>query len=77
MNTPEEYENLISVMKKALEFYADQRNYDGPMGNAALIDLDEHGSQARLLLVEKTRRTCMCVNVKLVLCFNTMRCFGI
>ena len=40
MNTPEEYENLISVMKKALEFYADQRNYDGPMGNAALIDLE-------------------------------------
>jgi hypothetical protein len=50
MNSSEEYKNVIALMKKALEFYADQRNYDGPMGNVAPIDLDEHGSQARFVL---------------------------
>jgi hypothetical protein len=46
----EQYENLIALLKKALEFYADQRNYDGPMGNIAPIALDEYGSQARFTL---------------------------
>ena len=32
------------------EFYADVRNYEGPMGTIAPIDLDEHGSQARFAL---------------------------
>jgi hypothetical protein len=50
MNSPEEYENVFALLKKALEFYADARNYDGPMGNIAPIDLDEHGSQARFVL---------------------------
>jgi hypothetical protein len=46
----EQYENLIALLKKALEFYADQRNYDGPMGNISSISLDEYGSQARFAL---------------------------
>ena len=50
MNSPEEYLNLIALLEKALEFYADLRNYDGPMGNISMIDLDEHGSQARFAL---------------------------
>jgi len=47
MNSPEEYENVIALMKKALEFYADPKNYTGTM---AMIDLDEQGSQARFAL---------------------------
>jgi len=50
MNSIEEYQNLVQLLKKTLEFYADMRSYDGPMGNISLIDLDEHGSQARFAL---------------------------
>jgi len=50
MMSHEEYENLIMLQKKALEFYADKNNYHGAMGNAAMVDIDEHGSQARFAL---------------------------
>jgi hypothetical protein len=50
MNSPEEYENVFALMKKALEFYADKTNYGNYMGNPSNIDLDEHGSQARFVL---------------------------
>jgi hypothetical protein len=50
MNSIEEYQNLVALLKTTLEFYADQRNYAGYMGNPASIDLDEHGSQARFAL---------------------------
>jgi len=50
MNNIEEYQNLIELLKKALEFYADTNNYHGAMGTVAMIDLDEHGSQARFAL---------------------------
>ena len=47
MNSSEEYKNVIALMKKALEFYADPKNYRGTM---AMIDIDEQGSQARFAL---------------------------
>jgi hypothetical protein len=47
MNSPEEYENLIALLEKALEFYADPKNYEGTV---AMIDHDEYGSQARFAL---------------------------
>jgi hypothetical protein len=47
MSSPEEYENVIALMKKALEFYADPKTYDGTV---SLIDIDEQGSQARFAL---------------------------
>jgi hypothetical protein len=50
MNSIEELQSLVNLMQEALKFYADERNYDGPMGNIAPIDLDEHGSQARFVL---------------------------
>ena len=46
----EQYENLISLMKEALKFYADKGNYSGAMGTIAPIDSDEYGSQARFAL---------------------------
>ena len=46
----EENYNLVNLLKTTLEFYADERNYIGPMGNIAPIDLDEHGFQARFAL---------------------------
>lgn len=49
MNT-EQYENLIALLQKALEFYGDKNNYHGAMGNVASIDIDENGSQARFAL---------------------------
>ena len=49
VNSIEEYQNLIELLKKALEFYANADNYHGTMGNTAMIDLDE-GSQARFAL---------------------------
>ena len=52
MNSIEEYQNLVNLLKTTLEFYADQRNYAGYMGNPASIDLDEHGSQARFVLAK-------------------------
>ena len=47
---PEQYENLIALLKEALKFYADKGNYSGAMGTIAPIDSDEHGSQARFAL---------------------------
>ena len=47
MSSPEEYENIINLLKEALRFYADPKNYTGTM---AMIDLDEQGSQARFAL---------------------------
>ncbi len=46
----EEYRNLISLLRNALEFYANTNNYHGGMGNASMIDLDEQGSQARFAI---------------------------
>lgn len=46
----EQYENLVALLKKALEFYADKRNYNSVMGTIAPIDSDEQGSQARFAL---------------------------
>ena len=50
MMNNEQYENLISLMKEALKFYADKGNYYGAMGTIAPIDSDEWGSQARFAL---------------------------
>jgi hypothetical protein len=52
LNSIEERDSLIQLMREALKFYADQRNYNGPMGNIAPIDSDEHGSQARFALAK-------------------------
>lgn len=51
----EEYLNLIELLKKALEFYANKKNY-GIVRRNAPIDADEYGSQARFALkkVEET-----------------------
>ena len=50
MNSIEEYQNLVVLLKKALEFYSDKGNYGNYMGNPSNIDLDEHGSMARFAL---------------------------
>lgn len=50
MNNIEEYQNQVELLKQALLFYADENNYQSGMGNPSLIDLDEHGSQARFAL---------------------------
>ena len=42
--------NALNLAKKALEFYANRSNYHGGMGNAAMIDLDHHGHQARYVI---------------------------
>jgi len=47
MNNPEGYENIITLLKEALKFYADPKTYDGTV---PLIDIDEQGSQARFAL---------------------------
>lgn len=49
MNSPEEYENVFALLKKALEFYADKNQYHDGFGRKTSIDLDE-GSQARFVL---------------------------
>ena len=46
----EQYENLILLLKKALEFYANENNYVNKKNNIAMIDADKHGSQARFVL---------------------------
>jgi len=43
--------NLIELLRQALLFYADENNYSGTKGNAALIGLDK-GSQARFALTK-------------------------
>ena len=47
MSSPEEYENIINLLKEALRFYADPKNYEGTI---PMIDHDEQGSQARFAL---------------------------
>lgn len=51
MNNIDDYKNLIEVLKQALIFYANKNNYftekNAPI---TMIDLDEHGSQARFAL---------------------------
>jgi len=52
MNNPEEYENLIALLEKALEFYANKENYKNrPFGIELVssVEMDE-GSQARFAL---------------------------
>lgn len=54
-NNIEEYQNLVGMLKKALEFYANKNNYKKPVEFSkypvlSMIDLDEHGSQARFAL---------------------------
>lgn len=53
----EQYENLIALLEKALEFYAEKSNYDkvnfvNGKGNISKIDMDEYGSQARFALLK-------------------------
>jgi len=43
----EQYENLVALLKKALEFYADDKVYEG---DNSLIKSDLFGSQARFAL---------------------------
>ena len=55
MNSPEEYENLIALLEKALEFYADKNNYTPKilkdMGERSLTTVEvDGGSQARFAL---------------------------
>lgn len=50
MNNIEDYQNLISLLRKALEFYANSNNYLGGVETAPMIVIDEHGSQARFAL---------------------------
>ena len=47
MNNLEDYQNLIEVLKHALMFYANEKNY---IGNPAMINVDQQGSQARFAL---------------------------
>ena len=52
MKTSEEYNNLIELVKKALEFYGDEDNYvEKPMNNVltSMVELDA-GSQAKFAL---------------------------
>jgi hypothetical protein len=55
MNSTQDYENLIELLKITLEFYANKKNYEKIIyselrGNISSIDLDEYGSQARFAL---------------------------
>lgn len=61
MNSIEERENLIELLKQALKFYANQENYKGNTSvsvcggaSVSLVEIDE-GSQARFAL-EKARQ---------------------
>lgn len=49
MMNPEQYENLIALLKQALDFYGDKENYLFYKDKDAPIALDE-GSQARFAL---------------------------
>lgn len=46
----EQYENLVALLKKALEFYANSSTYHSGMGTITSIGLDEYGYQARFAL---------------------------
>ncbi len=50
MNNIEEYQNLIELLKKALQFYADASNYIKLENKPSNIELDEYGSQARFAI---------------------------
>ena len=72
---PEDYENQISLLKTALEFYANPVNYLNDKfihgkGNISLIDIDEHGSQARFAL--KTLETIQNENNKMKADYDRM-----
>lgn len=58
MNNIEEYQNAIELLKQALNFYADKRNYEIniPQNNAlfSLIEMDS-GSQARFALEQAVK----------------------
>ena len=47
----EQYENLIALLEKALEFYANEKIYQSYYNREALIVLD-NGSQARFALTK-------------------------
>ena len=49
-NDINQYKNVVELLKQALLFYGNKNNYFGEMKNASMIDLDEHGSQARFAL---------------------------
>ena len=49
MNSIEEYQNLVGLLKEALKFYADKNQYHDGFNRKTSIDLDE-GSQARFAL---------------------------
>lgn len=53
MNNMEEYQNLISVLKNALEFYGNTENYDvkHPVNNVLFSQIEmDCGAQARFAL---------------------------
>ena len=55
MNSTQDYENLIELLRQALLFYANKENYNKnnyseSRGYQSMIDLDEYGSQARFAL---------------------------
>ena len=53
MNNIEDYQNLVELLKQALEFYEEKTNYDGDIYHISKIAMD-NGSQARFAL-EKIR----------------------
>jgi len=46
----EQYENLIALLKQALEFYSDENNYKDKADVIPPIKADNYGSQARFAL---------------------------
>jgi len=51
MNNPEQYENLIALLKEALKFYADEKNYRKFMDNELFPPIEiDNGHQARFAL---------------------------
>lgn len=50
MNSVEEYQNLVELLKQALLFYADKSNYVSDIGFKPYVELDDYGSQARFAL---------------------------
>ncbi len=53
MNNIEEYQNLVSVLKSALEFYANTENYDAkhPVNNVLFSQIEmDCGAQAKFAL---------------------------
>jgi hypothetical protein len=53
MNNVEEYQNLVSILKSALEFYANKDNYDAkhPINNVLFSHIEmDCGAQAKFAL---------------------------